>query len=71
MRVFPTPAAQIYDSQQPSTRDVNASLHDLHDYYLRPVQPSSLRCPIPPSFPVLARAFLWVLGARMWRGNLP
>ena len=26
----------IYDSQQPSTRDVNASLHDLHDYYLRP-----------------------------------
>ena len=26
----------IYDSQQPNTRDVNASLHDLHDYYLRP-----------------------------------
>ena len=26
----------IYDSQQPSTRDVSASLHDLHDYYLRP-----------------------------------
>ena len=26
----------VYDSQQPSTRDVNASLHDLHDYYLRP-----------------------------------
>ena len=26
----------IYDSQQPSTRDINASLHDLHDYYLKP-----------------------------------
>jgi hypothetical protein len=26
----------IYDSQQPNTRNVNASLHDLHDYYLRP-----------------------------------
>ena len=27
--------------------------------------------PIPPSFPVLARACLWCLGARKWRVNLP
>ena len=27
--------------------------------------------PIPPRFPVLARAFLWCLVARMWRVNLP
>ena len=26
--------------------------------------------PIPPTFPVLARACLWCLGARMWRVNL-
>ena len=27
--------------------------------------------PIPPSFSVLARAWLWYLGAQMWRVNLP
>ena len=31
----------------------------------------SLPRPIPPSFPVLARACLWCLGARMWRVDLP
>ena len=30
-------------------------------------RPALFPPPIPPSFPVLARAFLWCLGARMWR----
>ena len=34
-------------------------------------QNPSLPRPIPPSFPVLARACPWCLGARVWRADLP
>ena len=47
---------------------LNAGLKQAHA--LRPVKALFPR-PIPPSFPAVARACLWCLGARMWRANLP
>lgn len=28
----------VYDSQHPTTANVNVSQHDLHDYFLKPVR---------------------------------